>query len=406
MRRIRICSAVAVLCLWGLARAAMAETIEAEHAELVATLSPDEGFIDDPFAFDHAGSRLLYVNSDTGTSATVVVVDALQRTELMRVSLKAFTLRPSKVEFALDGEHFVVWTEDSKTGRKRVALIDKKGKVIRKFGPALDIVRSNYEGNDALVVHDVGAIKSRKKASAGEEPVVVRHSVAVYSLANGKLIGKKSNLDLDATDRSPELDFTLKYWIEDFTIAVGIKGGAWDAKEDQRSPDFEGWYVMPTQTFAKRLPIKDLVAHREHMARMVKFAKRSRDIVVRHNLSGVDFIEDGAFTSISLAEPFHHYDAQSLVTQASSEGNLFFTLTIDPVHPDAAAARRAVTPWMDLYEYNPATKKAVRRARLLPPKGRKHTWRATTNNWAIMPRHIGFDRGGTKLLLYQLDAKR
>ena len=177
-------------------------------------------------------------------------------------------------------------------------------------------------------------------------------------------------------------------------------------KEDQRSPDFEGWYVMPTQTFSKRLPIADIVAHREHMERMVKYSKRSRDVVVKRNLTGIDYIENGVFTPITLSEPFHHYDPQSLVAQASSGGNIFFAMTIDPVHPDAAAARRAVTPWLDLYEYNPITKKATRRARLLPPKVRKHTWRATSTHWAIMPRHIGFDRGGTKLQLYKLDPAK
>lgn len=402
MHRNRVYGAFAIVCLLGLAGGAQADKVKAKGARLIQTLVPDQGFIDDPFAFDHAGSRLLYVNSDTGSSANVVVFDTLQSTELMRVSLKKFTLRPTKVEFALDGAHFVVWTEDAKDGRQRVALMDQKGRVVRTFGPALDIVRTNYEGNDAVVVHDVSSIKKRKKKGQ-DDGALVRHSVAVHSLATGKLLGKKTNLDLDATDKSPELDFTLKYWAEDFTIAVGMKGGVYDAKEDQRSPDFEGWYVMPTQTFSKRLAIKDIMAHREHMARMAKYAKRSRDIAVKHNLSGIDFIENGKLTALTLAEPFHHYDSQSLVTQASSEGNLFFTMTIDPVHPDAAAARRAVTPWTDLYEYDPMTKKATRRARLLPPKERKHSWRATSTHWAVMPQHIGFDRGGTKLLLYQLD---
>lgn len=378
--------------------------VPVESAKLVQTIDPNEGFIDDPFTFDSAGSRLLYVNSDTGTSAKIVVLDVFQRTELRRVGLNKFTVKPSKVEFAIDGEHFLVWTEEKKTGRKIAALLSNRGNVIRKFGPALDIVRTTYEGQEAVVVHDVSSpkvSKKKRKKASGELPVV-SHSVAVYNIATGKRIGKQTNLDLTANDKNEDLDFTLKFWANDFTVAVGIKGGEWDRRENQRSPDFEGHYEMPTRTFSKRLAIKDVRAHRERMFRMAKYAKRSQDIVVKHNLSGLDQVSNGEFTPITLTEPFHHYDSTTLVVQRGATGKMFFSLTIDPVHPDAAARRRAVKPWTDLYEYDLSTKKATRRARLLPKKGRRHSWRANSTHWAVMPRHIGFDRGGSEMQIYRL----
>jgi len=374
----------------------------AVQATLAQTIAPAEGFVDDPFAFDASGSRLAYVASDAGTSSHLVVIDTLQKTELYRVDIGKFTLKPARIDFALDGEHFLIWSADEATGKERVGLLDSKGRVTRKFGPADDIVRTNYQGQDAIVVHTVSSLKKRRKKHTEGAPLI-RHNVVVSALRTGKTLGRKSNLDLDEKDKSTALDFTLKYWANDFTTAVGIKGGVWDRKENQQSPDFEGWYEMPSATFSKRLPIKELVKHRERMARLVKHQKSSRDIVVRHNLSGVDLIQNGDFTGLTLAEPFHHYDHTSLVTQTSTSGSIFFSLTIDPVHPDAAAKRRAVKPWMDLYEYVPTTKKVIRRARLLPPKGRRHSWRATSTHWALVPRHIGFDRGGTQLLLYALD---
>ena len=380
---------------------AQTENSPVQSAKLVHTIAPSHGFVDDPFSFDRAGSRLLYVQADAGVSAHIVVVDVAQRTELFRVSLEKFSLRPSRVEFAVDGEHFLVWSQDEKSGKQRVALLAANGRVARKFGPADDIVRTQYQGQQALVVHEISSLKKRRKHREGDP--VVRHTVGVYAVATGKLLGKKTKLDLDGTNRSKKLDFAFKYWAQNFTVAVGIKGGVWDRKENQRSPDFEGWYTMPTATFSKRLPITNLVAHRERLAKLIKHARRSRDIVVRRNLTGIDFVDNGNFKALKLAEPFRHYDPKSLVTQVSSTGNLFFTLTIDPVHPDAAAKRRAVKPWMDLYEYSPATNKVIRRARLLPPKVRKYSWRATKSHWAIIPRHIGFDRGGTKLLLYALE---
>jgi hypothetical protein len=372
-----------------------------EQASLAQSIVPDEGFVDDAFAFDASGSRLAYVASDAGTSSHLVVVDTLQKTELYRVNIGKFTLKPTRIDFALDGEHFLIWSADDATGKQRVVLVDSKGRLTRKYGPADDIVQTNYRGQEAIVVHTVSSLKQRNKKHTEGAPLF-RHNVAVSALRTGKALGKKSNLDLDEKDKSTALDFTFRYWANDFTIAVGIKGGVWDRKENQRSPDFEGWYDMPSATFSKRLPIKHLVEHRERMARLVKYQKRSRDIVVRHDISGVDLIQNGDFTDLPLAEPFHHYDHTSLVTQTSNSGSIFFTLTIDPVHPDAAARRRAVKPWMDIYEYVPTTKKVIRRARILPPKGRRHSWRATSTHWALVPRHIGFDRGGTQLLLYKL----
>ncbi len=372
-----------------------------QSAKLAHTIAPGHGFVDDPFSFDRAGSRLLYVEAVAGISAHLVVVDVAQRTELFRVNLEKFSLRPSRVEFAVDGEHFLAWSNDEKSGKQQVALLDAKGRVARKFGPADDIVRTQYQGQQALVVHDVTSLKKRRKHREGDP--VLRHTVGVYAISSGKLLGKKTNLDLNGVNRSNKLDFSFKYWAQNFTVAVGIKGGVWDRKENQRSPDSEGWYTMPTATFSKRLPITNIVKHRERLAKLIKHAKRSRDVVMRRNLTGIDFVENGNFKALTLAEPFHHYDPMSLVTQVSSTGNLFFTITIDPVHPDAAAKRRAVKPWMDLYEYSPATNKVTRRARLLPPKVRKYSWRATRSHWAIIPRHIGFDRGGTKLLLYALE---
>ncbi len=387
--------------LCALSQGAAAETpARMEQAKLVQTIAPTEGFIDDPFEFDNAGSRLLYVNSDTGSTTSLVVVDAYQQTILSRVDISKFSLKPSKVEFAIDGEHYLVWSEEGDDGRKRAAVIDKSGRVLRSFGPALDIVAINYEGIPSVVVHDVTTLKKRKRQ--GPDQPSMRHSVAIYSVEKGKRLGTKSNLDLNDQNANVAMGFTFRYWAENFTIAVGIKEGSWDPEEGQRTPDIEAWYTMPTKTFSRKLPIANVLEHRKRMARLVKFSSRARDIVVKHNLSGIEYVENGEFKPVTLAEPFHHYDPASLQTKEIRNGRLFFTVTIDPVHPDAAARRKAVKPWVDLYEYTPSTGKAVRRARRLASHTRRYAWEANHEYWAVVPRHIGFDRGGAKLLLYKL----
>lgn len=370
-------------------------------AKLVQTISPAEGFVDDPFTFDSAGSRLLYVNSNNDNQAHLVVVDALQNTRLRKVDIASFSKKPSRVEFVLDGEHFLVWGEADTEGRKTVGLVNARGKVTRTFGPAIDIVSTNYQGIEAVVVYDVQDIKKRKRG--GDAQPSIRHSVGIYSVAKGKLLGKKSNLDLNGENESPDLNFRFKYWTENYTVAVGIKGGEWDRKEGQQSPDVEGWYSMPNRVFSKRLAIPNLIEHRTRLARLIKHSGKSPTVIIKHNLSGMEYVDKGVFSQVQLAEPFHHYDAQSLVTQVSGGGSVFFTMTIDPVNPDAAAARKAVKPWTDLYEYKPGDKKAVRRARMLGVGRRKHTWRASHDYWAVVPQHVGFERGGTSILLYKLD---
>lgn len=371
---------------------------EVRSAELVHTIKPQQGFVDDAFGFDAAGSRLLYVNADVGSSADVVVIDLTQHTELFRTSLANFTVKPTKVEFALDGEHFVVWSNNAEERTTTAALMNRKGAVLRTFGPAKHLVRTSYEGQQAIVVHEVERITTRKRK---EPTAVTRHKISVRSL-EGKLLGKETTLDLDAQNKNAALDFELKYWAHDFTVAVGVKGGVWDRKEDQRSPDTEGWYVMPTRTFSKRVPITDVVAQTSRFDRLAKQGTRKRDLVVRNDLSGIDFIQDGAIKPLSIKAPFYHYDPKSLVVQETQTGSIFFSLTVDPVHPDAAAKRRAVKPWVDLYEYAPGTKHPKRRARFLGSGKRKHSWRANGSSWILVPRHIGFERGGTKLLIYGL----
>jgi len=184
---------------------------------------------------------------------------------------------------------------------------------------------------------------------------------------------------------------------------VGIKGGEWDAKEDQRSPDLEGWYVLPTKTFAKRLPIANIIEHSERMMRFAKFSKKGKTVAVRRNLTGLDIIEAGKITAVSMDTPFHHYDSSSLVVQpVTRDGRIYFTMRIDPVHPDAAAKRRAVKAWLDLYELAPGATKAVRRARILPTGKRDFSWKANEHFWAVLPHHVGFERGGPHLELYEL----
>lgn len=366
-------------------------------AKLEKKVKPATGFVDNPVAFDEAGGRLLYVNASVAGRAELRVLDLAQgAAQLAAVDISAFTVAPKEVAFVLDGAHYLVVAE-TKDGAKAAAVVGAKG-VVRTFGPATDIRRHREGGADQLVLYTRAWVKGKKG------PPDVHHSVEILDLSNGRRVGKKRTLVADEMGKVSKLEFTIAYWLDDYTRAVGVKGGKWDRKEDQRTPDRQAIYEMATGTFSKTFPIKDVIEHRRTMKLLGEHQNQRSFVVAANDLTGVLRVDDGVVRPIKLTEAFSHYDHQSLVMQpAGEDGTIFFSLTIDPVHPDAVARRRAVPRYLDLYELAPRATKAKRRARIKLTDKRSRHWVATPEYWAVVPGHIGFDRGGRSLELYKLD---
>jgi hypothetical protein len=232
----------------------------------------------------------------------------------------------------------------------------------------------------------------------------VQHTVEVFSLATGKRIGKRAVMATDLEGYSKKLDFKINHWLFGYTRAVGIKGGEYDRKEDQRSPNVEAWYDVPRATFSKKVAIADLVEHTKLMQVLAQHPNESTFVAIAPDLSGLVYYADGAGpTAIELAEPFRHYLHTSFVAQPAQPGQpLFFSLEIDPVHPDAVERKRAEEKWLDLYLLTPGAKRAERVARLpLDDDQPGYRWRARPGRWALIPRHVGFERGGPSILIYE-----
>jgi hypothetical protein len=360
-----------------------------QSGTLVKSVVPEHGFIDDPFAFDGAGGRLAYVSADAASHAEIIVLDLAQRAQLMSVDISAFTTAPIEIEFALAGDHFFVIEQPGKTGPKRAALMSASGKIVRTFGPADDIVRAVVADQAAVVLYTTSEARAKRR------PKFVQHTVEVRGLATGKRIGKRTTLSTDLTGHSKQLDFTFRYWANGYTSAVGIKGGTWDRREDQRSPDAEGWYDMPTRKFSRQMKIENVVDHTKRMQELSGHPNESAFLEVAQDLSGIRLVsEDKPTASVSLDIPFHRYDRTTLRYRRSADGGFLFPLAVDPVNPDAVARKRADKVWLDLYELAPGATKAKRRARLHLADKRDVMWRATNRYWAVVPRHVGFDRGG------------
>jgi hypothetical protein len=371
-----------------------------QDATLLHTLAPVRGFVDSPLAFDAAGGRLIYVNTDAADLCELVVWDLNTKSEVMRVDLKPFTTSPLAVQDVVDGEHFLVLSKGATEGSVVGAVMDQKGAATRKFGPATDIVRTQYDGQDAVTVYLREEIAPKKK----KDRPMVRHTIEVFALASGKRLGKKAVISTDPEGYSQKLDFKVNHWALGYTRAIGIKGGEYDRKEDQRSPNIEAWYDVPRATFAKKIPIPDLVEHTKRLQVLAQHPNESAFVAIATDLSGLVVYSDGAGpTPIELAEPFRHYLHTSFLPQPAQPGQpLFFSLEIDPVHPDAVERKRAEEKWLDLYMVTPGAKRADRIARLpLDDNQPGYRWRARPSRWVLIPRHVGFERGGPSLLIYE-----
>ncbi|HTM22058.1 MAG TPA: hypothetical protein VL172_16160 [Kofleriaceae bacterium] len=367
---------------------------DVDGATLQTTLKPQTGFVDDPFAFDGAGGRLLWVNADAADHAEIRVVDLAQGgAQLSAVDISSFTSAPLRADFVLDGNHFFVVARADDDGPSTGALLDGAGKVVRKFGPATEVLL-RAGGARAEVVAYTREMKPGKKG-----PTVL-HTIDIFDLASGKRRVHRQ-LVADETGMVAKLDFRIVAFESDYTRVVGVKGGYWDKKEDQRTPDVEAWYDLDGGAFTRKTDITDVMGQVKKQKLLSDHANQDPFLMVADDLTSLLWVDAGVARKIDLAEPFFHYDHKSLQVQPSAGGSVFFTFTIDPVNADAVARKRAVTEYVDLYELKPGEAKAIRRARL-KKTGPGFHFRATGEYWAVQPRHIGFSRGGPELRLYKL----
>lgn len=366
------------------------------------SVKPANGFVDDPFLFDGAGGRVLYVNADAGDLAELRVIDLTQNAaQLVTVDISGFTTTPVDVRFVGDGDQYFVTSRKEGAAQVTAALIDSKGKALSKFGPADDIRLTTYDGQTAVVLYSRTEVTPKKTKRKKKATTQVHHSVELYTLKK-KRIGKKKVLKTDLDGFVEKLDFKVVYFMNDYTRAVGMKGGTYDAKEDQRSPDSEGWYDVMSGTFSRQVEVDNVLSHARRQRMLAEHQNEPEFLTIATDLSGVQRVDREANTAISLAEDFHHYDHTTLEYQRADDGTLFFTMQIDPVNADAVARKKADPKYLDLYELGPRSNKAKRRGRILLTDKRKMAWRATSEFWVVVPRHIGFDRGGKSLEIYEL----
>jgi hypothetical protein len=352
----------------------------------IASFRPERGFIDDPVAADAKG-RLVFLETDASTfTAMVVVDDGKVRARLPLGDAGDVPLTMALVGTGETAQVFIVQTGED--GRQRGTLYDLRGKVVRRFGPAAEVTLVGRGPRPRVTLH--------RTRSSGRN--AVKHQLEVFDLATGKRLGATYSLDVDGAGRSDKLDFRINHWFDGWTRAVGTRGGRWDARADQRSPDVEAEYDLVAGKFVREAPIPDVVAYTQRMQVLAQRADRALFVRVADDGRSVELWREGQVERVDVDQPLARYDAASISMAVDGAGAMWLGLRVDPVNRDAVARGKADPDSLDLFVVD--GNKATRRARV-PVARRRLRWGILGDRIWVVERNVGFDRGGSVLTLYQ-----
>jgi hypothetical protein len=371
------------------------------------------GFVDDVIAYDN--QRLAYVVADAATKAELHVVQLgcakciEDKQEIVR-DLAAITLRPTFVRFVGQRALVIGTVED---GNQVAALVDLatpkaakpsppagptptvaeppapvKTKTIYKLGPATHITVITRDGKPAIAVHKAVATK-----------VGTRHDVELFALESGKRVAKGRAFELDK-DHEKKLDLRVNHWSDGWTRAGGLKGGDWDKKENQRTPDTEATYDLITGKFVENKPVADLFEQRKRYQTLADAGGQLDFLRMKHDNTQIEIWRRGRLGTITLDQPFQQYDTKSLQGVINPDGSAWIAIKVDPVNAEAVARQKADPEYLDIYRVG-TDGKATRKARILA-KGVKHRFGVIDGHFWLLEKSKGFDRGGRLLTIYQL----
>jgi hypothetical protein len=371
-------------------------------ASLVMKLAAESGFVDEVLAFDN--QRLAYVVADTSTKSELHVVQfgctkCIEDKQEIVVDLSPVTLRPIALKLVGQKALVIGATED---GNQVAALVDLSKKAATstyRLGPAAHITLVTRDGKQTIAVHKTAATKTG-----------VRHTIDLMAIETGKRVTAGKPFELDK-DHHKKLDFKVNHWSDGWTRVSGLKGGEWNKKDNQRSPDTEATYDLVSAKFVENKPIADVVEQRKRHQVLADTGGQLEFLRMAWDNSAIHIWSRGVSRSIEIDQPLTNYDAKSLQGVVAADGSAWILLKIDPVNAEAVARKKADPEYVDIFRVNPGEAKAMRKARI-PAKdlrfklgtiGRTEGAAQSTDNYFwLLERQTGFDRGGRNVAVYQL----
>jgi len=121
---------------------------------------------------------------------------------------------------------------------------------------------------------------------------------------------------------------------------------------------------------------------------------------VTDDLKGLHYVDlDNNLGSVTTPVEWKIYEPKSLEQAESWDGKtLYFSMTVDPVNPDAVRRKKADQERMDLYRLDPGPK-ATPLGQVLTQK-RRFGWEGGRRFFSYLVKLKGFGRGGKEIRVY------
>jgi hypothetical protein len=354
----------------------------------------DKGFVDEPMAFSADDSRFAYIHTDAAEFAKVVVL----RTDSLKPEKELKLEDPSRVArqlaFTPDGTRLVLVWADGHSGAQSAAIYDlESGKLVgKKLGPATSAAITTCGDEQCL------ALTTSKTTPQG----VATHSVTAFRTKDAKRLGAgTATVQADQTLKSPPV--RLLYFEPGNLVLVGSEKGKFDKKRDIRLPDrVVRWSLLTRKELPAEQP-KELLEWTKAINMRPNHPGQQRFVQVSEDLKQLLLVgQDNAIAKVSVPVTWKLYEPKSLIQTESWDGKaLLFSLTIDPVNPDAVRRKKADKERLDLYRITDGTK--------VSPLGRVDTgkrgflWVVGSRHFSYLRRLKGFGRGGSEVELHKIE---
>jgi hypothetical protein len=382
------------------ARARDKEDLKPLDPEASIKAPAGEGYFDEVFGLDDAGTHLAAIRSDGATFSKIEIYDLEAKPPKLTASFDPpnKNLIVTRIELLPPGKGMVLVGRDKPDDSAPVhaLLIDATGKVVAKAGPAAAFERPPNDGSaraSLLLGYD------RKAGGHGAEAT---YSVTPYTLATLAPSGKPRVYHTDVAGELKGPGVRLVGFYEGYTRILAERLGAYDKASDMRQPPKKVVIDALSGKTVAETPIADPVGWAITGQFRHDHPGQSMFVDLNQDGSGVDVIDAmGKKVPAALAVPFRLYDPKSLLYEEGPTPNaLTFGIAVDPLNPDAIKRKKAEMPMLDLYVADTAEGVVKARGRVFTP--RPVTYRVRAHTLVVLKRFKSFARGGDEFQAFEL----
>jgi hypothetical protein len=351
----------------------------AQGMKQIARIAVKDGMIHEGFAFDDAGAKLAYVDTDAQGIGRLHV--GPPRGKKMSIDITSFTPAPERILF-LGGHWFVIANE----GVRRAAVVSPGGRIKTEIGPFDDCFISNVRSKAFVTV-----------TNKGDKPAGQAYDIAAYRPEGSLIARNQITIARDGTLAGSE-GLVFVAFTGGYLQALVKKPGRYNRKTDVRG----GTEIAVLDVLSgKAGPGKSL----PDIPRFLGFAqKRAEKPGLETFLrpddggDGLELVGPGEkLRPLALPTKFSLYEGPSLQQQISG-GRLYFSLTVDPLNPDQVAAQKKGARLLHLFEVNTGAAKATLLGQVPLGETQAYSWAAGAGKVAVLKRTQA--SGGNEILIF------